>query len=163
MKGIGVLVFIVCWFNCIGGSSLRLSEFQTEEIHQPVSYLNLGNGLQPRKALNGKLQVLVPKDFSRMSAGEIENRYLLEGKRPTEVFTNVKGANKLADTPANRTLISKISNGKSLGVDVHGKNWFTGVDAASKSIYSYTRNGVVKGAGYMNMTPTEMIIKYGLK
>jgi hypothetical protein len=74
-----------------------------------------------------------------------------------------KGAGKLADTPANRTLIQRISNGKPLGVDQYGKSWYTGVDAAGKPIYSYTQNGVVKGAGYMNMTPAEMITKFGLK
>ena len=74
-----------------------------------------------------------------------------------------KGAGKLADNPANRTLIQNISNGKALGVDAFGKSWYKGVDGAGKSIYSYTQNGIVKGAGYMNMTPAEMIIKYGLK
>jgi hypothetical protein len=83
-----------------------------------------------------------------------------EGKLANHLF---KGAGKLADTPANRTLIEKISNGKPLGVDQYGKAWYIGVDAAGKPIYSYTQNGVVKGAGYMNMTPAEMITKYGLK
>ena len=83
-----------------------------------------------------------------------------KGKLANHLF---KGTGKLADTPANRALIQKISNGKTLGVDQYGKAWYTGVDGAGKSIYSYTRNGVVKGAGYMNMTPAEMIAKYGLK
>jgi RHS repeat-associated protein len=83
-----------------------------------------------------------------------------EGKLANHLF---KGAGKLADNPANRTLIQNISNGKALGVDAFGKSWYTGLDAAGKSIYSYGQNGIIKGAGYMNMTPAEMIIKYGLK
>ncbi len=51
----------------------------------------------------------------------------------------------------------------SLGADVYGKSWYMGVDGAGKSVYSYTQNGVVKGAGYATMTPAEMITKYGLK
>ena len=74
-----------------------------------------------------------------------------------------KGAGKLADNPANRTLIQKIANGKPPGVDAYGKSWYMGVDGAGKSVYTYTQNGVVKGAGYATMTPAEMIAKYGLK
>lgn len=43
-----------------------------------------------------------------------------------------------------------------------GKSWYTGLEAGGKPIYTYTKGGVVKGAGYMNMTVEEMIIKYGL-
>jgi len=83
-----------------------------------------------------------------------------EGKLANHLF---KGARKLADNPANRSLIQKISNGKALGIDPHGKSWFFGVDGAGKSIYSYAEKGIVKGAGYASMTAEEMIIKYGLK
>lgn len=83
-----------------------------------------------------------------------------EGKRANHLF---KGANKLADNPANRTLIETISNGKPLGVDAYGKSWYMGVDGAGKSVYTYTENGVVKGAGYATMSAKEMILKYGLK
>ena len=86
--------------------------------------------------------------------------FVPEGKLANHLF---KGAGKLADNAANRALIQNISNGKALGVDAFGKTWDTGVDAAGKSIYTYTQNGIVKGAGYMNMTSAEMIIKYGLK
>src|SRR5690606_5650232 len=41
-----------------------------------------------------------------------------EGKLANHFF---KGAGKLADNPANRTLIQKIANGKPLGVDAYGK------------------------------------------
>lgn len=63
-----------------------------------------------------------------------------EGKLANHLF---KGAGKLADTPANRTLIQKISNGKPLGVDQYGKVWHTGVDVAGKPVrsdkHSYSR------------------------
>jgi len=82
------------------------------------------------------------------------------GKFANHLF---KGAGKLVDNPANRTLIQKIANGKPLGVDAYGKSWSMGVDGTGKSVYTYTQNGVVKGAGYATMTPAEMIAKYGLK
>jgi spore germination protein YaaH len=50
-----------------------------------------------------------------------------------------------------------------LGVDTYGKAWYSGVDANGNLIYSYTQNGVVKGAGYMNITAKEMISRYGLR
>ena len=95
----------------------------------------------------------------RLAAKGVTN-IIPKGKLANHLF---KGAGKLKDTPASRKLIQKISNGKALGVDSHGKSWYTGVDKAGKLIYSYTKKGVVKGAGYMNMTPEEMIIRYGLK
>lgn len=82
-----------------------------------------------------------------------------EGKLANHLF---KGANKLADTPANRALIQKISNGKPLGVDQYGKSWFAKILDNGTQIYTYTRNGVVKGAG-TNQTPVDIIARYGLK
>jgi hypothetical protein len=70
---------------------------------------------------------------------------------------------KLADNPANRSLIQNLANSKALGVDAFGKSWHMGLDGAGKSIYTYTQNGVVKGAGYATMTAEQMILKYGLK
>jgi RHS repeat-associated protein len=83
-----------------------------------------------------------------------------EGKLANHLF---KGAGKLADNPANRTLIQNIANSKALGVDAFGKSWHMGLDGAGKSIYTYTQNGVVKGAGYATMSAEQMILKYGLK
>lgn len=79
-----------------------------------------------------------------------------EGKLANHLF---KGAGKLADNPANRTLIQNLANGKSLGVDAFGKSWYLGLDGAGKSIYTYTQNGVVNGAGYATMTAEQMILK----
>ena len=83
-----------------------------------------------------------------------------EGELANHLF---KGAGKLADNPANRTLIQNLANGKPLGFDAYGKSWYMGLDGAGKSIYTYTQYGVVKGAGYATMTAEQMIIKYGLK
>lgn len=70
-----------------------------------------------------------------------------------------KGFNKLADTEANRALITKIANGTEIVVGKLGKSWYRGVDEAGKAIYAYTRNGIIKGAGYTNLSELEMIIK----
>ncbi len=122
-----------------------------EEAPKAVNYLNwgsetIGDGIRmTEQAFNAAKGVtnLIP-----------------EGKLANHLF---KGAGKLADNPANRTLIQKIANGKPFGVDAYGKSWYMGVDGAGKSVYTYTQNGVVKGAGYATMTPAEMIAKYGLK
>lgn len=77
-----------------------------------------------------------------------------KGKAANHLF---KGANKLADTPANRALIENISNGKPLVVDKFGKSWYRGVDASGNGVYSYTQNGVVKGAGYTSFNREQLI------
>jgi hypothetical protein len=100
------------------------------------------------------------KSTYKVAVAKGVNNIIPEGSLASHLF---KGAGKLVDNPANRALIEEISNGKALGVDKYGKAWFTGVGAAGKSIYTYTQNGVVKGAGYMSMTAEEMITKYGLK
>jgi len=73
-----------------------------------------------------------------------------------------KGVNKLADTAANRALIIKISNGVPLGIDKYGKLWYAKTLKDGTQIYTYTRNGIVKGAG-INKTPVNIIKRYGLK
>jgi RHS repeat-associated protein len=83
-----------------------------------------------------------------------------EGKLANHLF---KGAGKLADNPANRSLIQNLANSKAIVVDAFGKSWHMGFDGAGKSIYTYTQNGVVKGAGYATMKAEQMILKYGLK
>jgi hypothetical protein len=84
---------------------------------------------------------------------------MVEGKLANHLF---KGAGKLADTPAKRALITKISNGKSLGVDAYGKSWYANTLGNGTQIYSYTQNGIIKGAG-LNQTPIDIIARYGLK
>lgn len=84
---------------------------------------------------------------------------MLEGKLANHLF---KGAGKLADTPANRALITKISNSKSLGVDAYGKSWYAKTLGNGTQIYSYSQNGIIKGAG-LNQTPVNIISRYGLK
>lgn len=88
---------------------------------------------------------------------------MAEGKLANHLF---KGAGKLADTPANRTLITNLSNGKSLGVDAFGKSWyaksFYGPRGNVMQVYSYVQDGLIKGAG-INSTPVNIIKRYGLK
>jgi hypothetical protein len=99
------------------------------------------------------------KDLEATAAKGVTN-LIPEGKLANHLF---KGAGKLADNPANRSLIQNLANSKALGVDAFGKSWHMGLDGAGKSIYTYTQNGVVKGAGYATMTAEQMILKYGLK
>ncbi|OAE90434.1 RHS repeat domain-containing protein [Flavobacterium psychrophilum] len=84
---------------------------------------------------------------------------MAEGKLANHLF---KGTGKLADTAGNRALITKISNGKSLGVDAYGKSWYAKTLGNGTQIYSYTQNGIIKGAG-LNQTPVNIIARYGLK
>lgn len=98
--------------------------------------------------------------FRAIRAAKGVTNLIPEGKLANHLF---KGAGKLADNPANRSLIQNLANSKALGVDAFGKSWHMGLDGAGKSIYTYTQNGVVKGAGYATMTAEQMILKYGLK
>jgi RHS repeat-associated protein len=82
-----------------------------------------------------------------------------EGKLANHLFN---GIGKLSDTPANRALITEISNGKASGVDVYGKSWFAKTMSDGTQIYTYTQNGVIKGAG-INQTAVNIVERYGLK
>ena len=84
---------------------------------------------------------------------------MLEGKFANHLF---KGMGKLLDTPANRALITKISNGKSLGIDAYGKSWYAKTLSNGTQIYTYAQNGIIKGAG-INQTPVDIVARYGLK
>lgn len=128
-------------FAFIAHGAAGLSEFSTANSFKLTSLPGLFKNL-----------------FKNTSKAEVN--LIPEGNLANHLF---KGAGKLADNPTSRALIKKIGNGKSLGVDTYGKSWYMGVDGAGKSVYTYTQNGVVKGAGYATMTPAEMIAKYGLK
>ena len=82
-----------------------------------------------------------------------------EGKLANHLF---KGANKLVDNLANRKLIYEISNGKALGVDAYGKSWFARTLSDGRQIYTYAKDGIIKGAG-INSTAVDIIKMYGLK
>ena len=84
---------------------------------------------------------------------------MLEGKLANHLF---KGEGKLLDNETNRSLITKLSNGNSLGVDAYGKSWYAKTLGNGTQIYSYAQNGVIKGAG-INITPVNIITRYGLK
>ena len=82
-----------------------------------------------------------------------------EGSLANHLF---KGANKLADTPQNRKIIEQISNRKTLGVDKYGKNWYAKTMPDGTQIYTYSQNGVIKGAG-VNDTVVDIVARYGLR
>ena len=82
-----------------------------------------------------------------------------EGKKGNHLF---KGANKLQDTPSNRALIEDISNSSLLGKDQYGKSWHARNLDNGTQIYSYSRNGIIKGAG-INNTPVNIVERYNLK
>ena len=93
------------------------------------------------------------------STAKVVTNALPKGKLANHLF---KGADKLADTPANRSLIQEISNGKALGIDSYGKSWFAKTLPNGTQIYTYTQNGIVKGAG-VNQTVVDIVARYGLK
>ena len=84
---------------------------------------------------------------------------MLEGKLANHLF---KGPGKLASTPDNRNSVTKISNGKSIEVNAYGKSWYAKTLGNGTRIYSYTQNGIIKGAG-IKQTPVNIIARYGLK
>ncbi|MBZ5858553.1 RHS repeat-associated core domain-containing protein [Flavihumibacter profundi] len=93
------------------------------------------------------------------SIAEVAANIIPEGKFANHLF---KGVGKLSDTPANRALISEISNGKALCIDEYGKSWFARTMPDGTQIYTYTQNGVIKGAG-INQTAVDIVAKYGKK
>jgi hypothetical protein len=127
-----------------------------------ISSIVKGAGLSLAKGVGKKGVVNAVKRLQGVKVGVAKavKNVIPKGKLANHLF---KGANKLADTPANRVLIQEISNGKALVVDKFGKSWYRGVDASGRGIYSYTQNGVVKGACYTDLSAAEMIAKYGLK
>jgi hypothetical protein len=81
-----------------------------------------------------------------------------EGNLANHIFSGKAG--KLIDTPTNRELIREVSNNPAnlVGVDKYGKSWYSQILPNGTQIYSYTQNGVVKGAG-INQTPIEIVTK----
>jgi len=125
-----------------------------------------GKALQAESKLATHVETAMPNYLPNqvttidvMAPGGHVRNLIPVGKAANHLFTGKPG--KLTDTPANRTLIENLSNGTPVVIDPHGKAWYAGVDAAGRPIYSYTQNGVVKGAGYLDMTVPEMIKKYG--
>jgi hypothetical protein len=49
-----------------------------------------------RKILDEKLNILIPKDFGLMSEEMLNAKYPIEGKRPSEVYTNTTGSINIA-------------------------------------------------------------------
>ena len=138
--------------------SCGASEHRAEDIARfvdcSISIVGLGGGALVKQSMTRG----APKIADEVAEGVMN--IIPEGKLANHLF---KGAGKLADNPSNRALIKNLANGKSLGVDSFGKSWYMGIDESGKSIYTYTQNGIVKGAGYTTMTTEQMILKYGLK
>ena len=85
-----------------------------------------------------------------------------KGKLAGHIFSNKAG--KLIDNVANRKLITNLTNNSKhlQGIDKYGKSWYAHTLDNGTQIYSYTRNGIVKGAG-INQTPVNFIKRYRLK
>ena len=79
-----------------------------------------------------------------------------EGKAANHIFSG--GVGKLTDTPANRKLITNLTNDSRnlLGTDKYGKSWFAKTLDDGTQLYGYTQKGVVKGAG-INETPLDIV------
>jgi len=85
-----------------------------------------------------------------------------KGKAANHIFSGKQG--KFVDTPDNRTILENLSNNKAnlRGVDEYGKSWYSQKLQNGKQIYSYTKGGVIKGAG-INNTPVDLVTRKGLK
>ncbi|MES2731613.1 MAG: hypothetical protein V4714_07690 [Bacteroidota bacterium] len=72
--------------------------------------------------------------------------------------------NKFVDNPANRALISDLTNnsGNLLGTSKYGVSWYARTIENGTQIYGYTQNSLVKGAG-INPTPIDIFKLQGLK
>ena len=102
------------------------------------------------------------KAFGKVATGaatEGLTNMIPEGKLANHLF---KGANKLADNLNNRSLISEISNGRALGVDNYGKSWFAKTLSDGRQIYTYAKDGIIKGAG-INPEEIDIVKRYNLK
>ena len=84
-----------------------------------------------------------------------------EGKLANHIFSGKLG--KFSDTPANRKLITDLTNNKGnlLGTDRFGKSWFAKNLDDGTQLYGYTQKGVVKGAG-INAKRLDIIKNQGL-
>ncbi|WP_427501413.1 RHS repeat-associated core domain-containing protein [Methylomonas sp. MED-D] len=84
------------------------------------------------------------------------------GKLANHIFSGKEG--KLEDSIANRELLTKLSNeiANFIGVDKYGKSWFSQTMPDGSQVYSYTQNGVIKGAG-RNPAFVDLVVRYGLK
>lgn len=85
---------------------------------------------------------------SRVFSPLIKRNRLPIGRGANHTFSGRPG--KFADTPANRELIEGIANGggRSLGKDRYGKEWFVKTLDNGRQVYVYTKDGVIKGAGF---------------
>jgi hypothetical protein len=117
-------------------------------------FLNLGKGVIDDVARVGG----VGEGAVVRNSGNI----IPEGKLANHIFSGKSG--KLADTTANRNLITDLTNNNKnfLGIDKYGKSWYARTLDDGTQLYGYTQNGIVKGAG-INSKPLEIPKLQGLK
>lgn len=165
---VNLFVFQISIAN-VYASSVNLGSNPHDAISEAYTYGEIKSSNWVESGHNGRVNWALSKSEtgingevlvyeSSVAARGVTNA-IPKGKLANHLF---KGTGKLVDNPANRALIQKISNGKSLGVDQYGKSWFAKTLDNGTQIYTYTRNGVVKGAG-INQTPVDIIARYGLK
>ncbi|RYD52416.1 MAG: hypothetical protein EOP52_09675 [Sphingobacteriales bacterium] len=92
---------------------------------------------------------------SQQSPGKRQRNILPQGKQANHVFSNKDG--KFADTKANRKMIERFSNKPEnySHTDNRGKDWYQEMNSDGTQNWSYSQNGVIKGAG-VNQTPREL-------
>jgi RHS repeat-associated protein len=83
-------------------------------------------------------------------------------ERSSHIFS--KSAEKYSDTKANREMITNIANDDKnyIGIDQHGKRYYTKENSDGTQTYVYTQNGEIKGAGY-NTKPKDLMKEKNLK
>jgi hypothetical protein len=83
------------------------------------------------------------------------------GSDANHIFSG--GTNKYTDTPANRLLLTDISNDPNCyqGTDQYGKQWYAQMQPDGTQAYTYCQNGIIKGGGY-NHIAVNFIQRYSL-
>ena len=89
-------------------------------------------------------KVKIPKNWKIFSKSPTPRNSIPNGNAANHLF---EGANKLAKTPTNRQLITKIANGSPIATDKFGKIWHAKALKDGRVIYTYSQHGIVKGSG----------------
>ena len=89
-----VLMFLVYLASC---QSKTKQEFQTTTISKAVvTEQKVIQKEQSETILNKSLKVFIPSGFALMDEAILKARYPIEGRRPTEVYTNTQGTINIA-------------------------------------------------------------------
>lgn len=116
------------------------------------------------EALASFFQLAMPEAPSLSSIKQLfgfAKNAIPEGKLANHIFSGKAG--KLLDTTGNRAIITKLSNNSNnlLGTSKYGVSWYAQTLNNGSQIYSYTQNGIIKGAG-INQVPVNLIKLKGL-